>query len=264
MPRFSANLSMLYPELPFAERFAAAAADGFAAVEYVGAYDEAPQVLRDRLARHGLQQALFNLPAGDWARGERGIACHPGREDEFRRSVDTAIAYAEATGCRQVNCLAGIAPKEIERARLEAVLVGNLRYAAPHLAQAGVKLLLEPINGRDMPGFLVNSTQDWERIAAAVDHPNLFLQFDFYHMQVVQGDLLPTFARLQPRIAHVQVADTPGRHEPGTGEINYETVFARLDAAGYGGWVGAEYHPQAGTSAGLGWFRRWRNRSATG
>ncbi|KRA55911.1 hydroxypyruvate isomerase [Devosia sp. Root635] len=261
MPRFSANISMLYPDLPFLDRFAAAAKDGFGAVEYVGAYDQDPAHLKAVLAENGLAQALFNLPAGDWAAGERGIACHPHRVEAFRQGIDTAIAYAEATGCQQVNCLAGIAPAGHDRAALEAVLIDNLRYAAPRLASVGIKLLLEPINTRDIPGFLVNSTDDYERIAAAVGHDNLYLQYDFYHMQVVQGDLLPTFRRLQARIAHVQIADNPGRNEPGTGEINYANIFKALDEAGYTGWVGAEYKPLAGTSAGLGWFKDWSIRA---
>ena len=258
MPRFSANLSMLYPELPFRERFAAAAADGFTAVEYVGAYDQDPAAVTRLLDQHGLAQALFNLPAGDWALGERGVACPPDRIPEFRGSLDTAIQFAKVTGCPQVNCLAGIALAGFDRSALEIVLIDNLRYAAPRLADAGIKLLLEPINTRDIPGFLINSTDDYERIAAAVKHDNLYLQYDFYHMQVVQGDLLPTFQRLQSRIAHVQIADTPGRHEPGTGEINYSNIFKALDEAGYAGWVGAEYRPKAGTSAGLDWFAPWR------
>lgn len=261
MPRFSANLSMLYPDLPFMDRFAAAASDGFVAVEYVGAYDQDPAVLRHLLDQHGLVQALFNLPAGDWAAGERGIACHPDRVQEFRDGIDKAIDYAGATGCGQVNCLAGIAPAGHDRAGLEKVLIGNLAYAAPRLSEAGIKLLLEPINTRDIPGFLVNSTDDYQRIAAAVGTDNLYLQYDFYHMQVVQGDLLQTFARLQSRIAHVQVADNPGRNEPGTGEINYSNIFVALDAAGYAGWVGAEYKPKAATSGGLGWFAPWRGRA---
>lgn len=260
MPRFSANLSMLYAELPFMERFAAAADDGFKAVEYVGAYDQDPAVLRQLLDQHDLVQALFNLPAGDWASGERGIACHPDRREEFRQGIDKAIQYAQATGCSQVNCLAGVAPTAFDRAALEKVLIDNLSYAAPRLAEAGIRLLLEPINTRDIPGFLVNSTEDYERVAALVGSDNLFLQYDFYHMQVVQGDLLPTFARLNDRIAHVQVADNPGRHEPGTGEINYPNIFAALDTAGYAGWVGAEYKPKAATSAGLGWFAPWKER----
>ena len=260
MPRFSANLSMFYPELPFLERFGAAAADGFAAVEYVGAYDEDWGAVKALLDRHELAQALFNMPAGNWAMGERGITCHPDRVAEFRAGVETAIGFAKATGCGQINCLAGIAPSGYERAALEEVLIENLRYAAPRLADEGIRLLVEPINPQDMPGFLINSTDDYERVAAAVGHDNLYLQYDFYHMQVVQGDLLNTFKRLQDRIAHVQVADNPGRHEPGTGEINYGVIFRALDAAGYDGWVGAEYRPEAGTSAGLGWFEEWRGR----
>ncbi len=261
MPRFSANLSMLYTELPFMERFAAAANDGFSAVEYVGAYDQDKDALARLLQQHNLTQALFNLPAGNWAAGERGIGCHPDRVEEFRKGVDTAIAYAKATGCDQINCLAGIAPQGHDRAALEQVLIDNLAYAAPRLAVAGIRLLLEPINTRDIPGFLVNSTDDFERIAAAVNHDNLYLQYDFYHMQIVQGDLLPTFARLQSRIAHVQIADNPGRNEPGTGEINYSNIFKALDNAGYKGWVGAEYKPLNGTSAGLGWFKDWSTRA---
>ncbi|RYG56267.1 MAG: hydroxypyruvate isomerase family protein, partial [Alphaproteobacteria bacterium] len=257
MPRFSANISMLYPELPFLERFAAAAADGFKAVEYVGAYDQEPEAIKALLDRHGLAQALFNMPAGDWAVGERGIGCLPDRVQDFRRSVDTAIKYAEATECGQVNCLAGIMPVGHDRAALEAVLIDNLRYAAPRFAEAGIKLLVEPINPRDMPGFMVNSSDDYERIAEAVDHENLYLQYDFYHMQVVQGDLINTFRRLQSRIAHVQIADLPGRHEPGTGEINYPNIFRMLDEVGYAGWVGAEYRPEASTSAGLSWYQAW-------
>lgn len=261
MPRFSANLSTLYPELSFMERFAAAAADGFKAVEYVGAYDQDPSALKALLDQHGLTQALFNLPAGNWAAGERGIACHPDRIAEFRQGIEKAIEYAKATGCGQVNCLAGIAPEGYDRSTLELTLIDNLRYAAPRFADAGIKLLLEPINTRDIPGFLINSTGDYERIASAVKHDNLYLQYDFYHMQVVQGDLIPTFLRLQSRIAHVQIADNPGRHEPGTGEVNYPNIFNALDEAGYAGWVGAEYKPKAGTSAGLGWFEPWRTQA---
>ncbi|RYE45865.1 MAG: hydroxypyruvate isomerase family protein, partial [Hyphomicrobiales bacterium] len=237
MPRFSANLSMLYPDLPFLDRFAAAAADGFKAVEYVGAYDQEPSALKALLDQHGLAQALFNLPAGNWAAGERGIACHPDRIAEFRQGIDKAIEYAKATRCAQVNCLAGIAADGYDRSALELVLIDNLRYAAPRFADAGIKLLLEPINTRDIPGFLINSTDDYERIASAVKHDNLYLQYDFYHMQIVQGDLIPTFLRLQSRIAHVQIADNPGRHEPGSGEINYPNIFKLLDEAGYTGWV---------------------------
>jgi hydroxypyruvate isomerase len=258
MPRFSANLSMLYPDRNFLDRFAAAASDGFAAVEYVGAYDHPTDLIVELLAQHGLVQALFNFPAGLWQSGERGLAGLPGREAEFRESIATAIRYAQATKCTRLNCLAGILPAGVARAEAETVLVANLRLAAAALAENGIQLLLEPINPRDMPGYLVNSSADFERIAALVDHPNLWLQYDFYHMQVVQGDLVSGFLRLQERIAHVQVADHPGRHEPGTGEINFGYVFSALDRSGYRGWVGAEYRPLAGTSEGLGWFVPFR------
>ncbi|MHA6731739.1 hydroxypyruvate isomerase [Devosia sp. A369] len=252
--KFSANLSMLYPEHGFLERFGAAAADGFRGVEYVSPYEHPPEVLAALLERYGLTQALFNLPAGDWAAGERGLACLPGREAEFAAGIDTAITYAQALDCQQVNCLAGIVPAGQDRARCEAVLVANLALAAERLDEVGVKVLLGPINQRDMPGYAVSGTAQAEAIMARVGSDNLWLQYDFYHMQITQGDLLSNFERLQHRIAHVQVADVPGRHEPGTGEINYPNIFAALERHGYDGWIGAEYRPQAATSAGLGWM----------
>jgi hydroxypyruvate isomerase len=255
LPKFSANLSFLYADRPFLERFAAAAADGFPAVEYVSPYEHAPDEVADRLERHGLQQALFNLPAGDWAAGERGIGCLPDRVEEFREGVDTGIRYAKALGCLKLNCLAGIAPAGVPAERLEVTLVENLRYAAPRLADAGIELLLEPINLRDIPGFFVSLSDHAERILDAVGSDNLFIQYDFYHMQVMHGDLMPTFERLRDRIGHVQVADNPGRNEPGTGEINYGFVLAQLDRLGYDGFVGCEYKPQGDTSSGLGWMQ---------
>lgn len=253
--KFSANLSMLYPEHGFLERFGAAAADGFRGVEYVSPYEHPPEVLAALLERHGLTQVLFNMPAGDWAAGERGLACMPGREAEFAAGIDTAIAYAQALDCQQVNCLAGIIPAGQDRARCEAVLVANLALAAERLGEVGIKVLLEPINQRDMPGYAVSGTAQAEAIMARVGSDNLWLQYDFYHMQITQGDLLTNFERLQSRIAHVQIADVPGRHEPGTGEINYPNIFAALERCLYDGWIGAEYRPQAATSAGLGWMR---------
>ncbi|WP_375450398.1 2-oxo-tetronate isomerase [uncultured Devosia sp.] len=258
MPRFSANLSFLYQEVPFLDRFAAAAADGFVAVEYVGPYDHAPEVIAELLRRHNLVQALFNLPAGDWAGGERGIACLPDRVAEFEASVTTAIRYAQALGCTRLNCLAGIAPTGVAREGLQSVLVANLRHAAPRLAEAGIRLVMEPINQRDMPGFFVSHTDHAEEILAAVGSDNLFLQYDIYHTQVTQGDLLATYERLRGRIAHIQIADNPGRHEPGTGEISYVNVLAALDRLGYDGFVGCEYKPKTTTSAGLGWMAPYR------
>ncbi|WP_196258998.1 hydroxypyruvate isomerase [Pelagibacterium limicola] len=252
MPRFSVNLSFFYTDRPFLDRFAAAARDGFMAVEYVEPYQEDAETIAARLAENRLEQALFNLPPGDWAGGERGIGCLPDRVEEFRAGVDTAIRYARALGCKKINCLAGIAPKGIETSVLERTLIENLRYAAPRLADAGMKLLLEPINLRDIPGFFLSHTDHAEAILEAVGSDNLYLQYDVYHTQVMQGDLIATLERLFSRIAHVQIADNPGRHEPGTGEINYANVFAALDRLGYDGWVGCEYKP---TPAGLGWMQ---------
>jgi hydroxypyruvate isomerase len=254
--RFSANLSMLYPEHGFLDRFAAAAKDGFTGVEYVGAYDQPPETIAALLRQHGLAQALFNMPAGNWAGGERGIGALPDRVDEFMQGVEDSLRYAKATDCGQVNCLAGI-PNGVEAKAAEETLVANLKYAAPRFADAGVKLLLEPINPGDIPGFFVNSSAHALRIFDAVGSDNLYLQYDFYHMQRVQGELVANFEKLQSRIAHVQIADNPGRHEPGTGEINHPFIFGELERLGYDGWVGAEYKPAAGTSDGLGWMQNY-------
>lgn len=261
MPKFAANLSMLYTEHSFIDRFAAAAADGFRAVEYVSPYEEPPEAIAAQLARHDLQQALFNLPAGNWGAGERGIACLPDRVAEFQTSVTRAIEYANLLGCRKVNCLAGIVPAGIEPDVAEATLVGNLRYAAERLSDAEISLVFEPINTRDIPGYFLTTTDQAERIMDRVGHSNLLIQYDFYHMQIMQGDLLPTFERLQSKIGHVQIADNPGRHEPGTGEINHDFIFRRLDELGYDGWVGCEYKPAASTSAGLGWLKLLQQRN---
>lgn len=255
MPKFSANLSFLYQELPFLDRFAAAAKDGFGAVEYLGPYVEPKEKVAQTLKDSGLEQALFNVPSGDWAGGERGLACLPDRIDEFREGVSLALDYAKALGCTRINVLAGIAPAGVDRATLETVLVDNLKYAAPLFADAGIRLLIEPINLRDIPGFFVSTTGHAERLLEKVGSDNLYIQYDFYHMQIMQGDLIPTFTRLQDRIAHVQIADNPGRNEPGTGEIHYPFIFRELDRLGYDGWVGCEYKPRTTTTEGLGWMK---------
>jgi hydroxypyruvate isomerase len=260
MPRFCANLTMLYGEHGFLDRFAAAAADGFKGVEYLFPYDFPKEELQERLGRHGLVQVLHNLPAGDWGGGDRGIGAVPGREGEFQDGVGRAIDYATALGCRQVNCLAGVPPEGADPERVRRTLVGNLRFAAPRLAEAGIRLLLEPVNTRDIPGFFVNRSAQAMAIIEEVGSDNLHLQYDFYHTQVMEGDLVPTFKRLKDKIAHVQLADNPGRNEPGTGEINYPFVFDALDAAGYAGWVGCEYKPKGRTSDGLAWFAPYRSR----
>jgi hydroxypyruvate isomerase len=257
MPKFSANLSMLFTEHDFLDRFDAAARAGFKGVEYIGPYDHAPDVVAARLKKNGLSQVLFNLPPGDWAKGERGIAVLPDRVEEFRAGVDKAITYAKALGCGQVNCLAGIAPKEVSREAAEDVFVENLKFAADRLGTAGIKLLVEMINDKvDIPGFFLTSTKQALGILERVGSDNLYLQYDIYHMQVMEGDLARTIEANLPRIAHIQLADNPGRHEPGTGEINYPFLYEHLDRIGYEGWVGAEYKPRDGTEAGLGWLKQ--------
>ncbi len=257
MPKFAANLSMLFTELPFLARFEAAATAGFKGVEYLSPYEAPKDEIASLLQRHGLTQALFNLPAGDWAKGERGIACHPGREEEFRVGIAKAVDYAKALGATQVNCLAGIAPANADKAVLRKTFVANLRYAAEALASAGVLLIAEPINSYDIPGFYLNRSQQALDIFDEVGSDNLKLQYDIYHMQRMEGELAATLTKLLPRIAHVQCADNPGRNEPGTGEINYEFLFAHLDAIGYAGWVGAEYRPKTSTLGGLSWLKAY-------
>jgi hydroxypyruvate isomerase len=255
MPRFAANLTMLFNELKFLERFAAARQAGFRGVEYLFPYPYKKEELAGRLDEFGLTQVLHNLPAGDWGKGERGIACLPGRAGEFQEGVGTAIEYAQALRCSQVNCLAGIAPADADAELVRATLVSNLKFAAAQLGAAGIGLLLEPCNTRDIPGFYVNRSQQALDIIAEVGSANLFLQYDIYHMQIMEGDLAPTMLRNLARIAHLQLADNPGRHEPGSGEINYPFLFRTLDEAGYKGWIGCEYKPACGTVEGLGWMR---------
>jgi hydroxypyruvate isomerase len=254
MPRFAANLSMMFNEVDFLDRFAAAAKAGFKGVEYLFPYDYDKEQLTEMLESHGLRQVLHNLPAGDWDGGERGIACHPDRVSEFREGVGRAIEYANALGCGQVNCLAGIAPDGVEDGTLRETLVSNLRFAAPLLGEAGVCLLIEPINTRDIPGFYLNYTAQARSIIEEVGSDNLRLQYDLYHTQIMEGDLAHTFQENLDVIRHVQLADNPGRHEPGTGEINYPFVFDAIDGSGYDGWIGCEYVPLDTTEAGLDWL----------
>lgn len=255
MLRLAANLTMLYNELDFLDRFEAAARSGFRGVEYLFPYSYGIAQLAERLREHGLIQVLHNLPAGNWAAGERGIACHPDRVNEFREGVDRAIEYATALGCRQVNCLAGVAPLGVSADLLRETLVGNLQFAADKLARARIRLLVEPINTRDIPGFYLSRTAQALEIMDAVGSENLLLQYDIYHMQVMEGDLATTIANNLGRIAHLQLADNPGRHEPGTGEINYPFLLQFIDKIGYSGWIGCEYKPATTTAAGLGWTK---------
>jgi hydroxypyruvate isomerase len=254
MPKFAANLTMLFGELPFLERFAAARAAGFNGVEYLFPYDFEKAALREQLQQHGLTQVLHNLPAGDWAAGERGIAIFRDRVDEFRDGVLRAIDYAKALDCHQVNCLVGIAPSDADVFEANEVLVKNLRFAAAALARERIRLLIEPINTLDIPGFFLSRTQQALQIISDVGSDNLFIQYDIYHMQVMEGDIARTLQKHLDRIAHVQLADNPGRNEPGTGEINYPFLFRCLDRIGYRGWIGCEYKPKTTTTEGLGWY----------
>ncbi|THC45743.1 hydroxypyruvate isomerase [Massilia sp. Mn16-1_5] len=255
MPRFAANLTMLFTELPFLERFGAAAAAGFKGVEYLFPYAVEAGALAEQLDRHRLVQVLHNLPAGDWAGGERGIACLPGRETEFRDGVGRAIEYARVLGCGQLNCLAGIAPANADDDAVRAVFVDNLRFAAARLKEAGIRLLVEPVNTRDIPGFYLNRTDQAIALIDEVGSDNLFLQYDIYHAQRMEGEIGNTVARHLARIGHIQLADNPGRGEPGSGEINYPWLFRHIDQLGYEGWIGCEYKPATTTQAGLGWMK---------
>src|SRR5580693_2059550 len=255
MPRFNANLTLLFNEVEFLDRFRAARDAGFKGVEYLSPYAHRKQELAEQLQATGLIQVLFNLPAGDWAGGERGIACLPDRAGEFQQGVGQAIEYAQALQCTQLNCLVGITPKNIDPVQIHDTLVGNLQFAAAQLKAAGIRLLVEPCNTRDIPGFFLNRSQQALELIDEVGSDNLFLQYDIYHMQVMEGNLAPTIERHLDRIGHLQLADNPGRNEPGTGEINYPFLFGFLDKLGYSGWVGCEYKPAKGTVEGLGWLR---------
>ena len=255
MPRFAANLTMLFTEVPFLDRFARAAQAGFQGVEFLFPYDHPAAEIRKRLDEHRLYLVLHNLPAGDWAAGERGIACHPDRVAEFRDGVGLALRYARALGVRQLNCLAGKAPPGVPAARLHETLVANLRYAAKRLREEDIALLVEPINTFDIPGFHLCRTRQALDLIDEVGADNLRLQYDLYHAQRMEGELAATLEKELRRIGHVQIADNPGRHEPGTGEINFEFLFKHLDRLGYAGWVGCEYKPAATTEGGLDWRR---------
>jgi hydroxypyruvate isomerase len=253
MPKFSANLTMLFTERPFLDRFELAAKAGFKAVEFLFPYAFSAGEIKQRLEANGLQLVLHNLPAGDWDAGERGIACHSDRKGEFREGVEKAIGYASILGVRQLNCLVGKAPEGVADDVSRQTVVENLRYAANSLKKSGLNLLIEPINTYDIPGFYLNRTVQAAGILAEVGATNAYIQYDIYHAQRMEGELAATMEKYLPRIGHIQLADNPGRNEPGTGEINYPFLFALLDRIGYDGWIGCEYKPAAGTEAGLGW-----------
>ena len=255
MIKLAAHLTMLWNEIDFLDRFDAAAKAGFTGVEYLFPYAYPKDALAERLLRHGLKQVLHNLPAGDWAKGDRGNACDPARVGEFEDGVGKAIDYARTLGCTQVNCLAGIAPAGVDPEKLRATFVSNLRFAADKLGAAGMRLLVEPINTFDIPGFYLSHTQQALDIIRDTGSSNLFVQYDIYHMQRMEGELANTIKANLAKIAHVQLADNPGRNEPGTGEINYRFLFGFLDSIGYDGWIGCEYKPKNSTDEGLGWRR---------
>jgi hydroxypyruvate isomerase len=256
MPRFAANLSMMFTELPFTERFAAAAGAGFRAVEFLFPYEHPPEAIAAALRTNGLVNVLFNLPPGDWAAGDRGLASVPGREAEFREGVATALRYASALGTPRLHVMAGLLPDERQRATRRATYVANLRHAAAEAARVGVALTIEPINPRDMPGYYLNTQADAHAVREEVGAANLAVQMDLYHAQIVEGDISTKLRRYLPHVGHVQIAGVPDRHEPDVSELDYAVVLRLLDELGYDGWVGCEYRPAHGTVAGLGWITR--------
>ncbi len=256
MPQFAANLTMLFNEVPFLERFEKANKAGFKAVEFLFPYPFSASEIKQKLDQYQLKLILHNLPAGDWDAGERGIACLPDRQAEFRDGVSKAIEYAKALGVNQVNCLAGKAPAGADLKILHSTFVENLRYAAQELKKANIRLLIEPINTFDIPGFFLNTTKQATHILEEVASDNLFVQYDIYHAQRMEGELANTIEKNLAKIGHIQLADNPGRNEPGTGEINYAYLFKFLDRIGYQGWIGCEYKPATTTEAGLDWIKQ--------
>jgi hydroxypyruvate isomerase len=254
MPKLAANISLMFTELPFLDRIQAAAHAGFGAVEFLFPYEHTAQEIAAQLDTHKIKNVLFNMPPGDWASGERGMAALPGRSDEFRAGVATAIAYARALGTPNVHAMAGLVPAGSDLAECRATFIQNLKYAAAECAVHGINVLIEPINSRDMPGYFLNRQDQAHAIREEVGALNLKVQMDFYHVQIMEGDIAMTFKKYQPHIGHIQIAGVPERHEPDTGEVNYAYLFNLLDKLGYDGWVGCEYRPAKGTVEGLGWM----------
>jgi 2-dehydrotetronate isomerase len=262
MPKFAANLTLMYNEHEFLDRFEAAAKDGFSAVEFLFPYSFSAGEIQSRLKNNGLTQALFNCPPGDWVAGERGIAALPGREEEFKRGIERALEYAQALGNTRLHVMAGLIRSEQDKARHLDVYLRNLAWAAAQAAH-GVTILIEPINTRDMPGYFLNRQDDAHAICREVGAPNLKVQFDAYHCQIVEGDVAMKMQRDIAGIGHIQIAGVPERHEPDTGELHYPYLFRLMDELGYDGWVGCEYRPKAGTSEGLGWFKPWSRKGTS-
>lgn len=262
MPKFSANLSWMFTETDFLSRFELAAKVGFRAVECMFPYDWPKEAIAEKLERYGLELVLYNLPAGDWAGGERGIACLPERVSEFQEGVRIAIEYAKTLKCPRLNCLAGQVPGDVSRHKVRQTFLGNLRFAADALQKEGIRLMVEPLNDQQVPGFYLTHTRDAIDLMKELNHPNLWLQYDIYHMQIMEGNLTRTISGNVARIGHMQLADNPGRHEPGTGEINFTNLFRSIDEAGYNGWIGCEYTPAGITEDGLGWVKPYLRRGA--
>jgi hydroxypyruvate isomerase len=258
MLKFSANLTMLFNEVSFLDRFEKAAQAGFKGVEFMFPYDFDKDVIAEKLEKYKLEMVLHNLPAGNWAGEERGIACLPERVAEFQAGVGQAIEYAQALKCPRLNCMAGLASKGIALDKVRQTLVDNLRFAAKALNEAGIRLLIEPINNIDMPGFFLNYTPQALELIKEVNHSNLWLQYDIYHMQVMEGNLTITIRNNINKIGHMQLADNPGRHEPGSGEINFNNLLSFIDKLGYSGWIGCEYKPASKTEEGLGWLKAYQ------
>ena len=254
MPRFCANLSMMFTEHAFLDRFGHAARAGFAAVEFLFPYDHPAADIAARLRDNGLEQVLFNMPPGDWAMGERGMACLPGRQAEFQDGVNRALEYAAVFGTRRLHCMAGLVPAGLPQPTAASLYAANLAWACERAKAAGVLVVIEPINHRDMPGFFLNTTGHAAAVVDAIGRDRLAILFDIYHCQVTEGDVTSRLAALLPRIGHIQIADVPGRNEPGTGELNWRYIFGRIDALGYEGWLGCEYRPAAATTEGLAWL----------
>lgn len=255
MPRFAANLTMMYGEVAFLDRFAAAARDGFTAVEFLFPYDHPPEAIAAALRDARVENVLFNLPPGDAEKGERGLAALPGREQDFARAFDQALAYARVLGCKRLHAMAGIVPDGADRAAYRATYVANLKRAAALAAPHGITMLIEPLNPRDVPGYLLSRQDDAHALAADIGAANFKVQMDLYHCQIVEGDVAMKLRRFLSGVGHMQIAGVPERHEPSLGEVNYPYLFALIDSLGYAGWIGCEYRPQAGTSAGLDWAR---------
>jgi hydroxypyruvate isomerase len=257
MPKLNANLSMMFNEVPFLERFAAAAKSGFKGVEFLFPYEFEAAQIGERLEKHRLQMVLFNMPPGDWNAGDRGLACDPGKIGAFQDAVGQALSYARSLNCRQIHCMAGLKPRGVAEDKLRETYLANVQFAAREAAKHGINVLIEAINTRDIPGFYLNYSAQAFDLMHYASAPNLKFQYDIYHMQIMEGDLAPTIEKNLARIGHMQLADTPGRHEPGTGEINYDFLLPFIDRVGYQGWIGCEYRPAAKTEDGLGWTKKY-------